>query len=292
MMALGLWSSGTYAVDQLAIEGQTDRERAAGEEAAQGGKASPSRVLTVITLPPEESARNHIIYFPKLLALALSKTEPTDGPFQILPYPRVLTGARFLAKLENDDGLDVAWSMTNPELEKSLLRVPVSLLRGLNSHRVLLIRGEDQKKFSRVKSLNDLKEFRAGMVSHWPDTAILRHNGLPVVTSAHYELMFNMLEAKRTDYFPRGLYEVWQEQQMHAQDGLVVEQSLMLYYHGPIYFFVNRNNRALADRIERGLRIAMDDGSFDELFFSIPGFRRGYEEIAEGRRRVFELPLP
>lgn len=265
---------------------------AAGEKAVPGMEPSSRDLLTVVTLPPEESARNHIIYFPKLLALALSKTEATDGPFEILPYPRLLTGARFLAKLEKGDGLDVVWTMTNPDLEKSLLRIPVSLLRGLNSHRALLIRAEDQSKFDEVRSLEDLKKFRGAMVSHWPDTAILEHNGLPVETSAHYELMFSMLEAKRVDYFPRGLYEVWQEQQMHAEDGLAVEQSLMLYYHGPIYFFVNRSNKALADRIERGLRIAMDDGSFDELFFSIPGFKRGYDEIAKGKRRIFELPLP
>ncbi len=252
----------------------------------------PTQTLKVVTVPLEESARQHLYYFPELLKLALSKTAETDGPFEIEEYPRVLTGARFLAELANGESIDVIWTMTNPELERTLLRVPVSLLRGLNSHRVFLIRQEDQAKFAKVNSLADLKEFRAGMVSHWPDTDILRASGLPVVTSAHYELLFDMLKAGRVDYFPRGLYEVWQEQELHEKQGLAVEQSLMLYYYGPMYFFVNRENQALADRIERGLRIAIQDGSFDELFFSIPGFERGFEEMAEQPRRLFELPLP
>lgn len=248
-------------------------------------------ILKVVTVPLEESARQHLYYFPKLLELALSKTEASEGPFEIEPYPRVLTGARFLADLVKGEGIDVVWSMTNAELERTLLRIPISLLRGLNSHRVFLIREEDQEKFSAVKSLDDLKAFRAGMVSHWPDTDILRSNGLPVVASSHYELVFDMLEAKRVDYFPRGLYEVWQEHELHKKQGVAIENSLMLYYYGPMFFFVNREDKALADRIERGLRMAIEDGSFEELFFSIPGFRRGYEEISSNGRRLFKLPL-
>jgi len=76
---------------------------------------------------------------------------------------------------------------------------------------------------------------------------------------------------------------------MNADKGLVIEQSLMLYYPAPIYFFVNSVDTELADRIARGLTIAINDGSFNELFLSTPGFKKGYEEIAGKRRRIFEL---
>ena len=94
---------------------------------------------------------------------------------------------------------------------------------------------------------------------------------------------------KRFDYFPRGLYEVWGEQKVNADKNLVIEDSLMLYYPAPIYFFVNKKNVALANRIERGLRIAMQDGSFDKLFFSIPGFTEGLSEITNPSRKTFTL---
>lgn len=245
--------------------------------------------LRLVTLPLPSSPREHNHYFPELLELALSKTAETEGPVEITRYPRELTGARFFSMLERGQGIDVLWSMTNPTLERDLLRIPVSLLRGLNSHRVLLVRDSDLDRFAAVRNLQDLKQLRAGMVAHWPDTKILEDNGLQVVTSVHYDLLFNMLEAQRIDYFQRGLYEVSQEQQTHADKGIVIEPSLMLYYEGPIYFFVNRNNVALAERIERGLRMAIDDGSFDTLFFSVPVFKWGYDVMLNSDRRLLKL---
>ncbi len=37
----------------------------------------------------------------------------------------------------------------------------------------------------------------------------------------------------------------------------------MLPYTGPFYFFVNKNNSNLAERVELGLRRAIDDGRFE-----------------------------
>lgn len=250
---------------------------------------TPGETLKVITPPLEKSARNHIYYFPELLELALSKTEATDGPFQLEYYPRMHTVSRFLAKLRQGNGVNVMWHMQNDEVDQTLLKIPISLLYGLNSHRVFLIRAEDRDKFAAIKTLDQLKTLKAVSGEEWPDTPILRSHGLPVVTAAHYELLFNMLEGRRADYFPRGLYEIWEEQQIHADKGFVIEDSLMLYYDASIYFYVNPQDKALADRIERGLRIAIQDGSFDELFFSVPAFKRGHDEIANQKRRVFDL---
>jgi hypothetical protein len=85
------------------------------------------------------------------------------------------------------------------------------------------------------------------------------------------------------------LYEIWAEQPAHANKGLVIEESLLLNYPSPIYFFVNKNDKALADRIERGLTIAISDGSFDELFFSVEGFRKGWAELHSNNRKLLKL---
>ena len=37
-----------------------------------------------------------------------------------------------------------------------------------------------------------------------------------MVTSVTYEQLFTMLDAKRFDYMPRGVYEVWYEQNQHS----------------------------------------------------------------------------
>ncbi len=243
-----------------------------------------------IVLPYIKSdSPSHQHYFPNLLALALDKTIATDGPYQISYFRNNFTSARIVAELKFGRSINVLWTSPNEDRERELIPIRISLLHGLNSHRIFLIRESDRKKFRAVRSLNDLRRLRAGSVANWPDTRVMQNSDLPVVTSAHYDLLFTMLAGKRFDYFPRGLYEIWDEQQVHADKHLVVEDSLMFYYPAPIYFFVNSRDKKLADRIERGLQLAIEDGSFNELFFSVPSFKRGYEELANKQRRVFDL---
>jgi hypothetical protein len=238
------------------------------------------------------SAPSHQAYFPKLLSLALDKTVATYGPYEIHYFRNNFTSARIISELKFGRSINVLWTSPDEDRERELLPIRVSLLQGLNSHRIFLIRRKDRDTFRAIHSLDDLRRLRAGSVSNWPDTRVMQNNDLPVVTSAHYDLLFTMLAGKRFDYFPRGLYEVWDEQQAHADKGLVIEEHLMFYYPAPIYFFVNPRDKKLAERIERGLQLAIEDGSFNELFFSVPSFKRGYEELANKERRVFDLDQP
>jgi hypothetical protein len=249
--------------------------------------AEPLRV-TVPRLSP--SSQEHATYFPQLLRLALEKTRASDGPFEIQTYEQTMSGARQLAELKNNGAIDLVWDGSNAKREAELLPVRFSLLRELNDYRVFLIRKGDQARFQAVRTLADLSQFTAGAGDNWPSTTVLRANGLPVVTSIGYEQLFAMLAARRFDYMPRGVYEAWYEQRQHS--GLVIEQTLFLHYSVPFYFFTSRDNPALADRIERGLRAALADGSFDRLFRSIPSFKRSLDEIHAGKRRVLELQLP
>jgi len=249
--------------------------------------AQPLRV-TIPQLSP--SAQEHASYFPQLLRLALAKTRASDGPFEIQHYEQPMSGARQLAELKNNGVINLIWDGSNPQREAELLPVRISLLRELNDYRVFLIRKDDQPRFRAVRTLADLSQFSAGAGENWPSTAVLRANGLPVVTSIGYEPLFAMLAARRFDYMPRGVYEAWFEQRQHS--GLAIEQSLFLHYRVPFYFFTSRDNPALADRIERGLRAAQADGSFERLFRSVPSFKRSLDEIHAGKRRVLELQLP
>lgn len=229
-------------------------------------------------------------YFSHLLALALDKTRGTDGPFSIIPIYQSVTSKRLIYQLtDSARRVDVIWTSNSAEREKLMLPIKISILRGLNSYRIFLIRKGDQSRFDRIGSVQDLRVLQAGQGAHWPDTTVLQANGLPVIGAARGDLLFDMLKQKRFDYFPRGLYEIWDEQKRHAGDDIVIEENLMLHYPAPIYFFVNRNDAALANRIERGLRIALQDGSFDDLFFSVPGFKKGHELIRQKNRKVLEL---
>lgn len=231
-------------------------------------------------------------YFHKLLELALQKTQSPGESFVIETYPAPMSGARATEEVKNNGAVNLLWNATSLERERDLLPVRVSLLRELNNYRVLMIRKGEQARFDHIRTLDALRTLHAGLGTQWPDNAIFARNRLPVVNALRHADLFRMLAVKRFDYFPRGLFEVWAELALPENRGLTMERDVMLYYHMPFYYFVNRNNSALAERIERGLRMAQADGSFDRLLLSVPNFRRGLEEQRSGRRRLILLDSP
>ena len=245
-------------------------------------------VLRVVTPSLHKSSVGHAIYFPQLLRLALEKTR-NEGPFEITHFDQPLTSPRQATEVKNNGVINLMWDGTNRQRESELYPVRISLLRHLNDYRVFLIRAEDAARFRDIRSLAQLRALKAGAGVNWPSTSILQANGIPVVTSIAYEYLFPMLRAKRFDYMPRGVYEAYHEQRVNAVHKLAIEPTIFLHYEVPFYFFVSRDNAALGQRVERGLRIAIKDGSFDKLFNSIPAFRQAQAEIDASKRRIFEL---
>lgn len=228
-------------------------------------------------------------YFYKLLVLAFEETAPLYGPVDMQVYPENLSGARLMADLKKNITIDVVWNGTTPEREQEFLPIYVSLLRELNEHRVLLIRSEDQEKFSAIQTLADLQKLTAGAGADWPSTRVLRSNDIPVVAVNNGGLLYAMLKAKRFDYISRNMFEAWDEEKTYAKEGLAIEKTLLLKGGVPFYFFVNKHNVKLAERIDRGLKMAVADGRFAKLFFSFPDFKRGHEEIQMGKRKMLLL---
>ena len=101
-----------------------------------------------------------------------------------------------------------------------------------------------------------------------------------------------MLTARRFDFFPRGINEAWQELETQKNPDLIVEEHLLLQYPLPIYFFVNNNNQALANRIEEGLKRSIEDGSFEHLLVSYPGHKKAFEVGQFNQRKIIQLYNP
>ena len=62
------------------------------------------------------------------------------------------------------------------------------------------------------------------------------------------------------------MLEVGDELARRPGDGMAIEPTLLLRYPSALYFYVNRDNPALASALERGLNRAQADGSLDRLF--------------------------
>ncbi len=205
----------------------------------------------------------------KLLELALSNTEGEWGPYKLIADTRNITQGRGSLLLEQNKGIDIASFPTSYEREKRFTPIRIPILQGILGYRVLLIHKDNQKKFSNINSLEQLKtNHTAGFGEQWADLKILKSNQLPVSGIPQYELLFAMLNKKRFDYFPRGINEAWIEIEKYQYQyiGLMVEPSIALYYPFYVYFFVSKNNPALAERIKMGLESALKNGSFKMLY--------------------------
>ncbi|MDE1463458.1 substrate-binding periplasmic protein [Spartinivicinus poritis] len=248
--------------------------------------------LTVTHVSKYSDTDNRDLYYIELLNLVLNKTKATDGDFTVKMAESPLSQDRAIASLQENKFINVLWTMTSRRREELLLPIRIPLLKGLLGHRIFIIKEADKAKFESIKSLKALKQYRAGQGHDWPDTTILKANGIPTVTSPDYEGLFAMLKHGRFDYFPRGVTEIWGEVASHHQERFIVNQTLMLVYPAPFYFFVNKANTALADRLERGLWIAIKDGSFDKLFYNHPAHAEVFKSAKMENRIIFNFINP
>jgi hypothetical protein len=229
-------------------------------------------------------------YFTTLLVMALEASKGDNEAIDIIFSPREYSQARWVNMLQNDASNSVIWTMTDKEREQLLRPIRVPLFKGLFGYRVLLIRKQEQARFDQIRIVEDLAKMLGGQGAHWPDTPILQANGLRVTTTETTDSLFKMINAKRFDYFPRGISEAWFELLQRNEPDLAVEKNLLFYYPTAIYFFVNKDNEALALRIEKGLETLIDNGKFDEFFYNHPRVSSGLAQVKQRRLILLDNP--
>ncbi|HOY24201.1 MAG TPA: transporter substrate-binding domain-containing protein [Cellvibrio sp.] len=251
--------------------------------------AEPLRV--VITGDGNSNSQDPSYFFEQLLVLSLDKTRLTDGDYTLGHNTHGGGIARDRAMIVAGVGIDVMWASVTREREEQMRVVPIDLLKNLNNFRVLLVNKGAQPLFSQVQTLNDLRKFTVGSGEHWTDGYIMKDNGFNVMATSSYYGLFKMLAARRFHFISRGLHEIGYDANAYKEFGLVKEEKLLLTYDVPIpyCFFVNKNNIKLADRIDRGLKIAIQDGSFDKLFYQMPSFKEGEDILKSANRTLITI---
>lgn len=246
--------------------------------------------LVIRHAPPESDEDERTFYYLSMLKLALDKTVKSSGEFRLQPTKLRMPQGRAMLMLEANQVIDIVWTMTSKKREKKLLPIRIPLVKGLLGCRIFIINKKDEEKFSKIKTLGDLNNFKAGQGHDWPDTQILKANNINVVTGSMYAGLFDMLHLKRFDYFPRGIHEAPAEVKRYKKHKFIIEKNIMLVYPAPIYFFVNRKNRTLAKRIENGLWASIKDGSFNKKFIQFAKKRNVFKMIKN--RKIFRLKNP
>lgn len=250
----------------------------------------------IYMMPPQGQADTSHQYLVDILNLALTKTEAVYGKSEIVFIDENYSQGRAIRLLQNKGLLDIVASGPTRDREALYRPVRIPLMKGLLGYRVLVIKRTDHAKFASIDSMVALKSLIACQATHWPDSDILDSNGFKVQRVTHFQSMFEMVRTGRCDYFPRAITEGYSEvekvNEMSQQQDLMVFDDIILRYTFPYYFFTGHHNFELAARIEKGLKIALKDGSFDAFMRQHSIMQHLYPLKKWRSKRYFQLDNP
>ncbi len=228
-------------------------------------------------------------YFVDLLKLTLEATKAQYGDYQLQPISIEMAQARTSIMLERNEYIDLTWRMTSNQLEQQLQAIYFPILKGLMGYRIFIITKKQQHLFNTNTSLETLQSLHLGQGHNWADTEILLANGFNVI-QGHDNFLIEMLKKGRFNYFPRALHEPWPE--IAGDNTLTVEEHLMLQYPAPVFFFVNKENKRLQQRLEYGLNKLLESGKFEHFFLNHPITSGILTKAKVNQRTTFPLENP
>lgn len=255
------------------------------------GQSVSAADVVKVTRPHSEKDQRHV-YNQSLITMALEKTVRTHGSYRIELTLPPTQRKRALSEIVTGKNINVHTVATQPEWERQAIPIRIPVAKGLLGYRLFLINQSNQKTFDEIETLKQLKSLNAGLRQQWTITRIMEAQGFPVITGNNYEGLFGMLMRNRFDYFPRGVNEIYAELEQRKPDfpEMAIEEKLVVYIPTPIYIFVSPEFPELAERIETGLRVMLEDGSFDQLFWQYHGPSIERSRLEE--RRMFRVANP
>jgi hypothetical protein len=230
-----------------------------------------------------------------VLTAAMEITRAEYGEWKLQEDVRDLPTAADEAGVFRVQKFDVFGTVAgNPKLvgEPKTL-IPIPIMEGLLGYRVLIIRAEDQARFSAIKTAADLQPLRLGIPATWADAGLFRHNGYSVVEEGSFDELFVRQLAGEFDYASFGANEITSvfRERAAATEGLSVESSLVLYYPFPVVFYVNPTKNMLAERLTKGLQMLQASGELKALFNRFNGDLVAQLHLQERTLITLENPL-
>lgn len=231
-------------------------------------------------------------YPQKLLAEVLRVTEVQFGTATIKKTRLRMGRDRTLRELEKGNNIHVMAEATKPSWEQRLIPIRIPIRKGIQGYRIFLILEKNQEQLSKINTLEQLQSIPTGSGSQWATTDILVKNGFTVKTGNNYKGLFSMLIKNRFVTFGRGINEVTEEYNRFKGKfpKLSIEKDLLLYIPLPTYFFVSPNKPELAKRIETGLQLIINNGTFDKMFND--EFSALINKANLSKRRIFSIHNP
>jgi hypothetical protein len=235
----------------------------------------------------EDLRRN---YFDDLLMLALEKTRPDYGEYELQPSPK-MEWRRLLVLMKQNQYPNMVFVESYRDgfgdaINASYINYPLD--KGLLSYRICFVNAAVKEKVAQAQSLDELRQFTIAQGTGWPDVAVLRSNGFTVLEFETYPSLFKMVIGGRADLYCRGLNELKNEYETYKELGqLEYDESFVLQYPLPWFFYISNSNRVLHQRISQGLAVAERDGSLKKLW--LEHFKSSIEFAKLKQRKLYRL---
>ncbi len=232
-------------------------------------------------------------YERQVLEAVLASTESDFGPWEIkesvVEYPGDEESYVF-SKKNHHLFVTIAGNQKFKEGDRIAIHKP--LTRNLLGYRIPIIRAADAETFNAIGSAGDIQQLKHGIPLTWSDATIFRHNGYEVVEDGSFDDIFERLATGMFDYSAYGANEVLGvfENRASKQEGLMIDNNVLLFYPFPLVFYVNPALPELAERIDQGLQNMMESGTLDAIFNSY--YANIVEELNLDQRKIIILHNP
>lgn len=225
-------------------------------------KVNAENLMTInIPGPQKEEDASHD-YFLQLLSLALNAVDDESHfKIKIIPHPGQGRVMRLLAK---DQFYDVAWTGFSLDRSNNLIRVPFPLFKGGLGVRGSIVRKRDEW-INGVFDLQSIADKAICQGIDWPDSTILKKQGLKVLEIAQFDSVLKMLELGRCDLFPLSVFEGQAELDLvqNSHPKLKFTTEFLITYYQEMNFYLNKSKVHLANRILNGLNILKSTGALN-----------------------------
>jgi hypothetical protein len=236
------------------------------------------------------SAAKTDTYHLNLLTKALSYFPQKNYSVTFIEYNQKTPKPRLFTRLSKGQRVDVINGSATPERESKYRAIYFPTLKGVREWHIPIVSKSNASLFSKVNTLQQLKSLVPIQLNIWPSIKIFEHNGIKVASGSNYKGLFLMLTKGRADYFPRSIFHVNKAISNNKNLDIMLDPYTLIKYPSAYYFYVNKDNVELANDIEKGLNLALADGSFDTLFNS--AFGDIFKPLSLSERKVFNLNNP
>jgi len=196
---------------------------------------------------------------------------------------------RYVQLIQAGQYCNLMTTSAGSSMTRGLEGIPFPIYLGGGGYRVLMANTASLQRARDIRALDDLRRFRIGSGIGWTDTSIMQANGLDVV-QGNYLNLFEMLKARRFDFYNRSVFEASGELETYDRDHqLAIVPDLVLYYPVDLFFYTTPGRDDIRDALLEGLRKIHRSGELAELIRQHRSTRQARQLLKSTHPRVIVL---